>query len=173
MNRSECSAGVAHLLWEQGVVGSNPITPTIFQIFKVPYIYFNSIAFLLDCIHMYQLIRSLMYFFFFALLMVQGRPSINDTGAHIEAYAELNQSEHDNIDDTPIVHIHTHKHSEDGEEHEHGHDHKKINQSDIKILSSFAYCSFGFNEFKSSQVFREKHFFSSAYLLQVFRPPIA
>ena len=28
-NPSGCSAVVAHLLWEQGVAGSNPATPTI------------------------------------------------------------------------------------------------------------------------------------------------
>lgn len=90
---------------------------------------------------------------------------------HLEEYSSLNQTHHDNIDDTP--HSHSHRHSEDGEEHEHHHEHKKILSPEIQIFASVEnYLSMPFLRLVKNH-FREPCSFSQFYLKKLLRPPIS
>jgi ABC-type Zn2+ transport system substrate-binding protein/surface adhesin len=103
-----------------------------------------------------------------------GQPfiDIDDTKNHLNIYAEVNKTHHDNIDDTAQEHSHSHKHSEDGEEHEHNHEHSKITQHIAKVLSQMSYIDFNGGEFETTQGIFEKHLISSPHLLRLFKPPI-
>lgn len=93
--------------------------------------------------------------------------------SHINAYSHVNQTHHDNIDDTEKEHVHCHKHTEDGEEHEHKHEHSKLNQLEVKVLVSVESIKTQAIYLKQTQGFKDKNLISSPHLLQIFRPPIA
>ena len=103
-------------------------------------------------------------------LVIGKGPTANsqDFDSHINSYSYVNQSQHDNIDDTEKEHVHSHKHSEDGEEHEHS----NIGHQEFKVLTTLDSIRLEIKEYKSSQGFRDKNLISNSPLLQVFRPPI-
>tara|TARA_R110002049_G_scaffold182545_5_gene350448 strand:- start:489 stop:863 length:375 start_codon:yes stop_codon:yes gene_type:complete len=111
--------------------------------------------------------------FCFSLIGAANMPSNFDgQSSHFEIYAELNKTQHDNIDDSGTAHTHTHKHTKDGEEHEHNHQHSKVNQYELKPINQTKHLEIFCNEFKSIQVIFEKRLSSTPHLLDLFRPPI-
>ncbi len=97
----------------------------------------------------------------------------DETRMHLNAYTQVNESHHDNIDDTQQMHTHTHKHSEDGEEHEHNHEHLKISQHEIKALSHSKIIKITYKEFNNNRSFIEKTFTSTPPPIELLRPPIS
>lgn len=95
----------------------------------------------------------------------------NDIDSHLDHFASINVTHHDNIDDEP--HAHKHKHSEDGEEHEHSHEHAKVTQSELKLLNNFA-ISLGVTSVNDSKKsFFEKSLVSNPHPSEIYRPPIS
>lgn len=98
---------------------------------------------------------------------------IDSTTSHLNEYASVNQTHHDNIDDSIDNHLHSHKHSHDGEEHEHSHGPSKISQKEIKVFNGNSYTKITTEEVESIQNFQEKILISNPHLLRLFRPPIS
>ncbi|MFT6071009.1 MAG: hypothetical protein ACJAT2_002858 [Bacteriovoracaceae bacterium] len=92
---------------------------------------------------------------------------------HLELYSQVNQTKHDNIDDSGSEHTHGHKHSENGEEHEHNHEHTQFGQLEIKILAGSLDLRFRVNSIGPLLRPTIKNFISNPHLLRIFRPPIS
>tara|TARA_R110000868_G_scaffold20678_5_gene87133 strand:+ start:2614 stop:2988 length:375 start_codon:yes stop_codon:yes gene_type:complete len=96
-----------------------------------------------------------------------------DANKHLIAYSQVNQTQHDNIDDTQTPHSHRHKHTSDGEEHEHNHDHSKLSHQETKLISQPEILMALSYEYHCLTNFTEPLFFSNSYPLKLFRPPIS
>lgn len=114
------------------------------------------------------------FVFCFSLVGAVDAPlGVDAQKSHLEAYSELNRTQHDNIDDSGKTHTHSHKHTEDGEEHEHNHQHSKISQYELKLITQTKHIEIQYNEFNSIEIFFEKQLSSIPHFLDLFRPPIA
>jgi hypothetical protein len=92
---------------------------------------------------------------------------------HINEYAHLNITHHDNIDGDENSHQHGHKHSENGQEHEHGHSHSSnTNYETVKYSPIRALYLEGFSFSKVSLNFDLRSHNSTAHPDSLFRPPI-
>lgn len=122
-------------------------------------------------------IRALRSLFIFSILVslstnyTSANFKKNDIDSHLDHFANINITHHDNIDDEP--HAHTHKHSEDGEEHEHSHEHVKVTQSELKLLNNFAIALAVISVKESKKNFFEKNLVSNPHSSQIYRPPIS
>ena len=97
----------------------------------------------------------------------------DNTEKHLLNYSSLNNTAHDNIDDTVEDHSHRHRHSENGEEHEHKHSHAEISYSQFKVFYSEQTININFNVTKSNILFAYKSHHSSPPTFCIFRPPIS
>lgn len=115
------------------------------------------------------------YILLYSLAIVLGLQSfptvkVDDLDSHLSEYAAVNETHHDNIADE--VHSHTHRHSEGEEEHEHRHGHTKVQTPDIQFIAQNSLHLIKLIVRNWNLGFLEKSFFSIAYPLSVFRPPI-
>lgn len=93
--------------------------------------------------------------------------------SHLNEYADINETHHDNIDREGSSHVHRHKHSEDGEEHEHNHSHTAPSQVEVKLMVGSYSVPFSNIELESNQGYGDKHLISSPYPMDILRPPIS
>lgn len=100
-------------------------------------------------------------------------PEGESLDSHFEKFSKINQTKHDNIDDSNVEHSHSHKHTKDSDEHEHKHEHSKLVQSDFKVLFHDEQTELTVVEYESTQGFNEKYLLSNPHLLKSFRPPIS
>ncbi|WP_372654305.1 hypothetical protein [Halobacteriovorax sp.] len=120
---------------------------------------------------------KLLFIFILQSALALSVSSINisevDVDGHFEQFASVNNSHHDNIDDSIVPHKHTHKHTEDGEEHEHTHEHFKVSNVEILKFQNKSGPDICLNySYRRKQVFLNTAHISSEHSLEIFRPPI-